>query len=54
MYLKGSESMVREELRKRLNEIWWDIGEDVLNRLIDSMPNRIQAVLKARGWYTEY
>jgi transposase len=54
MYLKGSESTVRGELRKRLNEIWWDIGEDVLNKLIDSMPNRIQAVLKARGWYTEY
>jgi len=54
MYLKCSESMVREEVCKRLNKISWDIGENVLNRLIDSMPNRIRAVLNTRGWYTEY
>lgn len=54
MYLKGPESAVKKELNKRLNEVWWDIGEDVLNRLIDSMPTRVQAVLEAQGWYTKY
>jgi transposase len=54
MYLQGSGKAVREELRNRLNNIWWDIGKDVLNRLIDSMMRRIEAVLKAKGWYTEF
>jgi len=54
MYLQGSAKAVREKLQKRINKIWWSIGEDVLKRLIDSMPNRIQAVIKAKGWYTEY
>ena len=54
MYLRGSGKGVREELHSRLNKIWWSIGEGVLNGLIDSMPRRIQAVLKAKGWYTEY
>ena len=54
MYLKGSGKAVRKELQDRLNKIWWDIGEDVLNKLIDSMPMCIEAVLKAKGWYTEY
>jgi transposase len=54
MYLAGSGKAVRKELCNRLNKIWWDIGEDVLNRLIDSMPDRVQAVLKAKGWYTKY
>jgi len=54
MYLQGSGKAVREELCNRLNNIWWDIGKDVLNRLIDSMPRRIEAVLKDKGWYTEF
>jgi transposase len=54
MYLKGSGKAVREEFRNRLNKIWWDFGEDILNGLIDSMPERVEAVLKAKGWYTRY
>src|SRR5437773_4698131 len=29
-------------------------GLDVLDRLIDNMPRRVQALLDAKGWYTEY
>jgi len=54
MYLQSSGNAVREELRNRLNKIWWDIGKDILNRLIDSMLRRIEAVIKAKGWYTEF
>ena len=54
MYLQGSGKAVREEFRNRVNKIWWSIGEEVLNRLIDSMSRRIQAVLKAKGWYMEF
>lgn len=54
MYLQGPRKAVSNKLRSRLNQVWWDIGEDVLNKLIDSLPKRIQAVIEAKGWYTEY
>jgi|SRR5579859_285509 len=52
--LCGSPAMIKKVLVVRLTEIWWDIHEEVLNRLIDSMPHRVQALLEAEGWYTEY
>ena len=52
--LKGSSDTVRVELRQRLHEVWWDIGQDVLKRLIESMPRRVKEVLTARGWYTSH
>jgi transposase len=52
--LKGSSHTVRMELRQRLHEVWWDIGEDVLKWLIESMPCRVKEVLTARGWYTSH
>ena len=53
-YLSGSPAKVRSILKERLQMIWWDISEEVLNKLIESMLMRIEAVLKAKGWYTEY
>ena len=53
-YLHGAVETVKSVLKERLNEVWWDIGEDVLNRLIESMPERVQAVLEAEGWYTRF
>jgi len=53
-YLRGSPDTIRRMLRHRLLEVWWSIGEDLLNRLIESMPHRAEALLKAEGWYTEY
>ena len=33
----------------------WDIiGEELLNRLVDTMVHRVKAVLDAQGWYTKY
>ena len=33
----------------------WDLlGEQLLNRLIDTMTHRVDAILKAEGWYTKY
>jgi hypothetical protein len=36
---------------KRLVVIWWSIGKEVLNGLIESMPHRIKEVIDAGGWY---
>jgi len=52
--LKGSPDAIRRVLTQRLTEVWWAIGNDVLNRLTKSMPHRVQALLKAKGWYTDY
>ena len=52
--LKGSPESIKATLRQRLYEVWWDIGEDALNSLIESMPRRVKALLKAGGWYTEF
>jgi len=50
--LKGGPQAVKRVLRERLTKIWWDIGQDVLMRLVESMPERVQAVIDADGWYT--
>ena len=54
MYLRGSPHTIHIIMKERLNKIWWEIGEKVLNDLIDSMSQRIEAVLNAQGWYTRY
>jgi hypothetical protein len=33
---------------------WNRQGEELLNRLIDTMVNRVKAVIEAKGWYTKY
>jgi len=53
-YLPGGATTVKVVLKKRLQEIWWEIGEDVLDRLIQSMPHRVEEVIKADDWYTSY
>lgn len=35
-------------------EAWQGLREQVLCKLSDTMPNRVQAVLRAQGWYTKY
>ena len=52
--LCGSPAYIRQRIIERVHEVWWAIGEDVMERLIDSMPHRVQALIKARGWYTKY
>ena len=52
--LQGSPDTIRQKLIERLFTVWWDIEEEVLNRLSDSMPHRVHALIAARGWYTKY
>ena len=52
--LRGSPQYIRQRITERVQEVWWSIGEEVLDRLIDSMPHRVEALIKAKGWYTEY
>ena len=52
--LKGSPERIKTALRPLLQEIWWNIEEDVLIKLVESMPDRVQALIYVKGWYTEY
>jgi transposase len=45
---------VEDSMRERLPEAWDAIKDDVLSALVDSMPQRCQAVIEAKGWYTKY
>ena len=42
------------ELWERIEAEWDKIGMDECLRLIESMPRRIEAVLKAKGMWTDY
>ena len=52
--LSGSPQYIRQRIAERVHTVWWSIGEEVLDRLIDSMRDRVHALIKARGWYTKY
>jgi len=52
--LKGSPQTIKATLQERLHKIWWGIGEDLLNNLIESMPRRVEEVIAVRGWYTSH
>ena len=42
------------ELWERVKKIWNEISPEICSNLIESMPNRINAVLKAKGKWTKY
>jgi transposase len=43
-----------EDFKEKLRAAWWAIDQALIDRLIDSLPRRLAAVKKARGWYTKY
>ena len=52
---KGGPAAVRRCLAEALSDVWTrDIEGDFLEKLWESMPKRVAAVLKAKGWYTKY
>ena len=42
------------ELWERMEKEWNNIEPEVCQRLIESMPRRVAAVIKAKGGYTKY
>lgn len=43
-----------EELWQSLQEEWYNIGPDFIQRLYKSMPRRLEMVIKAKGWNIPY
>ena len=52
--LDGGRQYTYDRLRDIVQEAWDSISVELLNELIDSMPNRCQAVIDVKGGYTKY
>ena len=52
--LKNRHVNTAEQLFAALQEAWNDLPVDMLQRLVDSMPARCQAVIDSRGYPTKY
>jgi hypothetical protein len=50
----GGPPAVKRMLEEQLTTVWVDIGPEVMDRLVKSMPRRVAALIEARGWYTKY
>jgi hypothetical protein len=46
--------MQKAELIEALQEEWTNMNSEMVNKLIDSMPARMQAVIDANGGTTHY
>ena len=44
----------RYRYREVLQQVWYEIGQDLIDALIESMPRRVQAVIEAKGGWTKY
>ena len=43
-----------ERLQAALKEAWWKLPKSLMRRLIESLPRRLHAVRKAKGWQTKH
>lgn len=51
---KGLKPKNKDELFENIKNVWQNIPLDVIINLIDSLPRRCQAVIKAKGYPTKY
>jgi len=50
----GNPDTVKAHLTKVLPKIWEELPQSVFEKLWKSTPDRVQAVIDAKGWYTHY
>lgn len=53
-FAKNTGEPFKEYLSECIEKAWWALDEEVFVNLAKSMPNRVKAVIKAKGWYTKY
>jgi transposase len=54
LYIEGKSQSDWRYFEEAIQGSWWAIPQASIDNLIDSMPRRILAVYRARGWYTKY
>ena len=52
--LPGGPPAVKRALAERLALVWADIGAEIMEELVVSMPRHVEALLAAEGSYTKY
>ena len=52
--LGGAPETIKLKIADAAIHCWEMIDEMVMVNLVESMPHRIKAVIKAKGWYTKY
>ncbi len=48
------EERTKSAIVEAVEAAWAAVGEDYLKILLESMPRRVEAVIKAQGGYTKY
>jgi uncharacterized protein YukE len=51
---QGSIGDLKDRFSDLIECAWEGLGQEYFDKLIESMPRRIQAVIEAKGWYTKY
>ena len=51
---KSASEDSRQRLESCLQAAWDTLDQELFNKLGDSMCNRIEAVIAAKGWHTKY
>ncbi|KAF4222390.1 hypothetical protein CNMCM5878_005672 [Aspergillus fumigatiaffinis] len=51
---QGSIGDLKDRFNDLIERAWEGLGQEYFDKLIESMPRRIQAVIEAKGWYTKY
>ena len=51
---KGFKATSKDNLFDKITQIWNTIPMETLQKLVESMPERIQAVIAAKGAHTKY
>jgi len=52
--MKGSDSEVKKVIEEAITHCWELLDPKIFDSLAGSMVDRIEAIIKADGWYTKY
>ena len=52
--MKKEQPKNEKELREALSRVWNEIEKGTLKKLVDSIPNHLNEVLRMRGYPTRY
>ena len=52
--MKGSDSEVKNVIEEAITHCWKLLDPKIFDSLAGSMVDRIEAIIKADGWYTKY
>jgi len=52
--IRGSSEEVKKRFMVLIEQAWETLGDDYFDQLAHPMDSRVNAVLRAKGWYTHY